>query len=155
MKDRRPDPNQRAGNEQNRIGPGKSDQRQPDERETHAEGQEIRLRANVRIEADQRLKQRSGGLKGESDEADLAEIQPKGGFQDRIERRHERLHHIVEEMAETDGEEDREDGLVRRHRRHDAMRFLDVSSLQRHVKSPGKERIAPAPYRPGRRFVAL
>ena len=46
---------------------------------------------------------RSGHLRSESDAADLPVIEMKGPLEQRINRRHQRLNRVVQEMAETDG----------------------------------------------------
>jgi hypothetical protein len=60
----------------------------------------------VCIDADQRLEQRSGDLERSRDHADLTEVQMIGGFQDRIDGGHDRLHHVIKKVAETDGSKD-------------------------------------------------
>ena len=107
MEDRRTDTDERAGRQQHRIGRGRGDEGEADERDPHSASEQIGFRTMVRVKADERLQQRSRDLEREGDQADLAEVQREGGFQDRIERRDERLHHVVEEMAEADGEKDR------------------------------------------------
>ena len=64
----------------------------------------------VGVEPDQRLEQRRRELEGEGDEADLREIQREVGLEHRVHRRQQRLHHVVEQMAEADGEQDGERG---------------------------------------------
>ena len=64
----------------------------------------------VGVEPDQRLQQRGGELEREGDQADLGEIQRERGLEHRIHRRQQRLHHVVEQVAEADGEQDRKSG---------------------------------------------
>ena len=55
-----------------------------------------------------RLEQRSGQLKGQRDQSDLREIQTVGILDERIDRRQQRLHHVVEQMREAERHHDRE-----------------------------------------------
>jgi len=52
--------------------------------------------------ADRRLQQRSSELERQRDHADLGKIQCVIVLQDRIDRRDQRLHGVVEEMREAD-----------------------------------------------------
>ena len=77
----------------------------------------VRLRPLVGEETDHGLQQRGRHLEREGQEADLAESEPVVGFQDRINRRQQRLHHVVQQMAEADRGEDgerRRGGVLRR-----------------------------------------
>jgi hypothetical protein len=47
-------------------------------------------------------------LIGERDETDLGEVEMEGVLKNRIERRNQRLHHVIQKMAEADCEEDPE-----------------------------------------------
>ena len=80
------------------IGIGESQQHQADQREGHARGQDEIHRPLVQPHPDQRLKEGSGKLENESNEADLEEAQREPLMEDRIKRRRERLHHVVEHM---------------------------------------------------------
>src|SRR3984957_11704217 len=86
-----------------------SEQHQADEREGHAGGQDEIQRPLVEAHPDQRLKERGGELKNESNKADLKEAQRESLPEHRIKRRRERLHHVVEHMrgAERDQDADR------------------------------------------------
>ena len=64
----------------------------------------------VGITADSGLQQRSGTLKRQRDETDLREAEIEGGFQRRIDGGQQRLHHVVQEMAERHGEQHTEGG---------------------------------------------
>ena len=85
----------------------------PDQREAHAGRERIRHRTAIRVEADQRLQQGRGELIRQRDEPDLSEIQVERDLQQRIDRRHQRLHHVVQEVAKADGRQNRECGLSR------------------------------------------
>ena len=67
-------------------------------------------------QADDRLEQRRGGLVGERDQADLPEVERVGVLEDRIDRRQDRLHQVVEHVAEADRAQDAERGLGCRRR---------------------------------------
>jgi hypothetical protein len=62
----------------------------------------------IRIETDDRLKQRTRKLQYECDQPNLREIELKVLFQHRVNGRNQRLHHVVEQMAEAEGCEDLE-----------------------------------------------
>jgi len=99
---------------------------QPREREERATGQGERCRALVCIQSDDRLKYRRRDLIGQRDQADLAKAQPQPRLEARIDRRKQRLHHVIEQVAEADRHDHAEDGAVchcagsRRYHRHAA-----------------------------------
>jgi len=70
------------------------------------------LRAAIRIETDERLEDGGRQLQREGDQAYLAEIKMEGVLEKRIDRGDQRLQRVVQEMAETDGEKNLEDGLL-------------------------------------------
>ncbi len=73
----------------------------------HADRQRKRLRLLVGEMTDQRLQQRSGELERQRDHSDLREVERVAVLQNRIDRRNQRLHGIVEEVREADaGEHD-------------------------------------------------
>ena len=88
------------------IGIGESQQHQADQREGHARGQDEIQRPLVQAHPDQRLKEGGGELEDESDEADLEEAQRESLMEDRIERRRQRLHHVVEHMRGAERDQD-------------------------------------------------
>jgi hypothetical protein len=51
-------------------------------------------------------------LIGECDEADLSERESELHLEVRIDRREQRLQHVIEQMTEADRDEDGEDGVV-------------------------------------------
>ena len=59
----------------------------------------------VGVEADDRLEQRGGDVEGERDDADLGEVEGEGILQHRVDRRQQRLDHVVEEVGEADRDE--------------------------------------------------
>ena len=66
----------------------------------------------VGIDADQRLEQRGGQLESERDKTDLSEVERVGILEDRIDRRQQRLHHVVEAVAHAQRREDGEGGVI-------------------------------------------
>ena len=56
----------------------------------------------IGVEADDRLQQRACQLQHERDEAHLREIELEVLLEDRIDRGDQRLHHVVEKMAEAE-----------------------------------------------------
>ena len=67
-------------------------QQQADQGEAHAEHQGIGLRLPVGVDADDRLQHRCRALEGEGDQADLGEGEAVAVLEDRVDRRHQRLH---------------------------------------------------------------
>jgi hypothetical protein len=61
-----------------------------------------------------RSEKRRRRLAGERDQADLSEIEMERAFQQWIDRRNQRLHHVVQEMAEADGRQNAK-GRIRPH----------------------------------------
>ena len=59
------------------------------------------------------LQERRSELEGEGDKAKLAEIQPEVFLEDRVESGNQRLDEVVEEVAETNRNEDRKDRIRR------------------------------------------
>src|SRR5258708_17174244 len=111
MKDGRAQDDERHGDENFSVTRSQRQQQQPNERESSAGGERMRLGAAVGVETDKRLEERRRRLAGERDQADLAEVEMERAFQQRIDRRDQRLHHVVEEMAEADGGQNREGGV--------------------------------------------
>ena len=65
-----------------------------------ADQQGIRLRPPVGNHANHRLQHRGGELECQRDQADLAEIEPVRILQNRVERRHQRLVHVVQQVTD-------------------------------------------------------
>ena len=76
--------------------------KQATQRYAHADWQGEGLGTLVRVEADYGLKQRGRELVGEPNQADLREVEVVGGFEDGVDSRQQRLHHVIEAMAQTD-----------------------------------------------------
>ncbi len=66
------------------------------------------MRAAIRIPADNWLQQRRRKLIRKRNQPDLAEIEMKGSLEDGINRRNQRLHHVIQQMAEADRKQDGE-----------------------------------------------
>ncbi len=112
MKGRRSDADERRGGEQKRIGRRQRQADQSEEGEHHADRQRIGHLAAIGVGADQGLQQRRRHLEHEGDEADMGEVQIEGRFQVGIDRLQQRLHHVVQRMAEADGEQHDEYGRM-------------------------------------------
>jgi len=106
MEDGRAYAEERSGDQQQSKGRREGQENQANEGAGHADGQRPGQWAPIREVADKWLQQRGGDLEGQGNQADLAEIQMKRGFQDRVDGGQQRLDHVVEEMAEADGGED-------------------------------------------------
>ena len=105
------------GQQQPTIAAGEREQQQPEQGEAHAGGEAEGDRPLVGDMADHRLKHAGGELVDEGDGTDLAEAQPEARLEDRVDRRQQRLHHVVQQMAEADGAEDERRGARHRLRR--------------------------------------
>ena len=112
MEYRRPHADQRRGDQNDLKRRGEREQDQADQGKPHADHEGKRLWPPVRIEADKRLKHRRGELKGQGNQADLGETQLEGFLQERVDRREQRLDHVVEEMAEAQRPQYRKRGLL-------------------------------------------
>jgi hypothetical protein len=108
MEDRRSRADQHGADQQHRIAAGVRQHDEADECRAHADDQRVGLRPAVGIEADDGLQQRGGELEGQRDEADLAEVEAVGVLDQRIDRRQQRLHHVVEQMREAERQDDGE-----------------------------------------------
>jgi hypothetical protein len=62
-------------------------------------------RTAVRVVADHGLEQRCRDLEGQGDEPDLSEIERVGLLDDRVDRRDQRLDHVVEQMRSAQRDE--------------------------------------------------
>ena len=102
MEHSRADADQRGGEHQHRITVRQRQQNQPDQGCAHADGQRIRLRPPVGVDSDGRLQQRGGELKRQRDQADLGEVQVELLFHQRVQSRNQRLHQIVQHVAEAE-----------------------------------------------------
>jgi hypothetical protein len=66
----------------------------------------------ITVESDERLEQRRGKRGCKGDQSDLAKVQAKGVSEQRIKSREKGLHGVVEEMTDTDSEQDFERGAL-------------------------------------------
>ena len=114
MKDRRTETDQRDRHQNQRKRCSPREQQQPAKRERHARSPVTRAAAAVGVVSDHRLQQRSDGLASQRDQPDLPEIEPVGSLQHRIERRNQRLHHVVQKVTEADCREHAEGGTLHR-----------------------------------------
>ena len=103
-----PSPTMAAASSSDQKCAGMGQQQQPAQRGAHADGERIRHRPAVGVGADQRLQQRRGDLERERDQADLAEVERVVLLQDRVDRRQQRLDHVVQQMREADRVQHRE-----------------------------------------------
>ncbi len=71
----------------------------------------------IGVDADERLQERGGDLVGEADEAELGEVEVQRFLQVGVDGDDERLHHVVQKMAEADGCEHDEERFWRSGRR--------------------------------------
>ena len=90
---------------------GHREQDQAGEGDGHADRERERFGVAIGIEADDRLQEGCGDLECQSDESDLPEIEMEGLLEHRIDGGQQRLHQVVQEMADADGGQDGEDGF--------------------------------------------
>src|SRR5258705_11115678 len=111
MEDRRAEADKRRRAEHHREAARPRQQEHAEQRESHPRGERVRPRVPIRKEADEGLEQRTGELQHEGDEADLREIELEVLLEYGIDRRNQRLHHVVEQMAEAERDEYLEGGV--------------------------------------------
>ena len=109
VEDRRSPADECDGQKDRREAGGEGQREESRQRETHSRGQRIGSRMAVGIAADKRLQDRGGHLEDERDETDLGERKTEFGFEQRIDRRNHRLHHVVEQVGDADEQQDRID----------------------------------------------
>ena len=112
MKHRGAGTDQGGATQEQRVAAGKRQHEEPRQRESHADREAVGARAAVGVGTHHRLQERRGELEGEGEQADLAETQPIGALQHRVHRGQERLHHVVEHVAEADRHKDADGGLA-------------------------------------------
>lgn len=66
----------------------------------------------VTVKSDERLQERRGKRGGKGDQTDLAKVQAKRVSKQGIKSWEQGLHRIIEEMADTDGEQNFEGGAL-------------------------------------------
>ncbi len=113
MKNRRPDADERDRDQDERETAGEGEDDEADERETHPERERVGLRPAIGVEPHKRLEKRGGELVHERDQSDVPEVELERVFQNRINRRDERLHGVVEQMRETERGQDGHDRSIR------------------------------------------
>ena len=112
VKHRRTDAHQRSTHQKRRIGGHTRQRHQADEREAHANRQRIRPWPAIIEVPDERLQQGRSNLIGQRDHPDLPEVQVEGRLQQRINRRDQRLNHVVQEVAEGCREQNRKNQFL-------------------------------------------
>jgi hypothetical protein len=156
VKHRRAEADKGGRNQDHRIAVRNRQQQEPDQREHHAGRQRPWHRSLVGHEAHQRLEQRRRELEGESDEADLGEIEVIVGLERRVDRRQQRLHHVVEQVGEADREENGEGRFARRlaarQESGSVHRSVAVRRTPRHTAAGGESATSQIAWRiPGHR----
>ncbi len=105
MEHSRPKTDQCRRDQDDRVSVGYAQQQQAEEGERHADRKRERLRLLVGEVSHHRLQQRGGELERQRDHADLRKVERIAILQDRIDRRNQRLHRVVEKMRETDSDQ--------------------------------------------------
>lgn len=112
MEDGGADADECGGRKDKGEGGGDGEEQEADEGEDHADGEGEGHGPTVGIAADEGLEEGGEDLVGHGDEADLAEIEVEGALENRVHGGEQRLHHVVEHVADADGAEDSEEGLL-------------------------------------------
>ena len=102
MKHRRSQSDQCRRDKNDCVLIGDAQEQQSEEGGPHADRERERLRLLVGEMSDHRLQQRCGELERQRDHSDLREVERVAVFKDRIDRRDQRLHRVVEEVRKTD-----------------------------------------------------
>ena len=110
MEDRRAQPDQRRCDQDQVVTVGDRQQQQTAQAAAHGDRQGKRRRTLVGHHADHRLQQRSRHLERQCDKSDLPKVQPVGVLQDRIDRRDQRLIHVIEKVAQAQRYQDGKGG---------------------------------------------
>lgn len=106
VEDGRADTHQGGRQQHQAEAVGLAQQQQPHQGEAHAHGQGVGLGPMVGVQADQRLQQRGRELVGQGDQAHLGEGEHQVLLEHGVNRQQHRLHHVVEQVGETDGGDD-------------------------------------------------
>jgi hypothetical protein len=123
MEDRGADADERGSRQHRSESSRHRQEYEPREGECHAGHERVGLRATVGHVADDRLQQRRGDLVRERDESDMSEVEREGRLEDWVDRRQQRLHHVVQEVTDAERAEHRKHGApVRRQVRIDPAR---------------------------------
>ena len=83
------------------------------QREAHAHSQCVRHGPPIGIEPDEGLQQAGDHLIGEREQADLPKVQMKRTLENGIDGGQQRLHHVIEQMAEADRDQNANDNARR------------------------------------------
>ncbi len=81
------------------------------EGETHSRGKGVGAGMEVGAPSHEGLQQRRGHLEYQRNDPDLGKGEAEVLFEQRVDRRNDRLHHVVEQVCGADHEENRIDGL--------------------------------------------
>jgi hypothetical protein len=119
-----------------REGGGLGEHHEPQQRGTHAGHQREGLRAFVRPMTHQGLQDGRRQLEGERDQSDLSVVQLEGILHQGVDRRDQRLHRVVQQVREGDGEKDRENGALGAHPNGAHARPWDLQVTPRSSPAP-------------------
>src|SRR5215471_514563 len=105
MEDGGADSDEAGGDEQPVEGGRDGEQEKAAERGGHPGSQRIGFRVLVSELADDGLQERGYDLVGESEETEVGEVEVEAALEDGVDGGQQRLHHVVEEVAEADGDQ--------------------------------------------------
>lgn len=109
MEDRRTPSDQRHSHQNGHKTGCNGQKEEPNQREAHSDRQRVGPGMPVGITADKGLEKRRRHLEHKRNHSDLGKGKSEFLLQQWIDRRNDRLHHIVEQMGGTDHEENRVD----------------------------------------------
>lgn len=87
---------------------------EPNEGDTHAKHQGIGFGISISVKPNDGLEDGANHLKGKGDESYLCKAQVERILEKRINRRHQGLDGVIEQMTEAEGEQDAQRGIITR-----------------------------------------
>src|SRR6267154_979138 len=91
-----------GSNEDCPISRSKRERDEPNEGDTHAKHQRVGFGISISVKLNDRLEDGAHHMERESDEPDLRNAEVERILQKRINRRHQRLDRVIEQMAEAE-----------------------------------------------------
>ena len=110
MEDRRTPTDKRDGEQDGEKAVCRCEREQSGEGEAHPHSQRVGSRVQVGVTSHEGLQERGGHLKHQRDDAYLGESEAEIIFEERVDSRYYRLHHVVEQVCGADHEEYRVHG---------------------------------------------
>ena len=115
MKNGRSHAHQRGRQKNGGVARSHRQGKQSDQRDAHSRRKKIRLGMAIAIKTDERLQQRGSKRGSKGDDSDLAVIQAERIAKHGIDTRQKRLHRVIEQVTEADGQQNLEDCPITGH----------------------------------------